>query len=148
MTSKWHPVKLTDSRRAQRRIINGVEFEVHFSPFELPDAVRGDYCSKRNRFVIQLRYPGPEERTVERRADDHVTFVVGRFSGRLYEIMVDVNALNAQAVSLRTVVSEQVDRALTADVPRSRDDRKGNLNVIREAVANSKPEIFEPLPMH
>ncbi|HRX86556.1 MAG TPA: hypothetical protein P5572_16155 [Phycisphaerae bacterium] len=148
MTRNWHPVKLADARRAQRRQIKGVDFEVHFSPFDLPDGVRGDYCPKRNRFVIEFHYPGLEERTTDREADEHITFVVGRNSGRLYEIVVDVRAMNAQAVSLRAIVSEQVDRALAGSVPQTRDVRTGNLSVIREAVANSRPEIFEPLPIH
>lgn len=80
----------------------GVEFNVHVSPYDLPDAVRGWFDRERKRFVIEFRYL-TDEHTQSRTADQHVTFHVGERSGRVYRIEADVNSLGVDKVQLRMV---------------------------------------------
>jgi hypothetical protein len=81
--------------------LRGVDVTIYFSPYDVPEAVRGDYDPSRKRFVVQFKYPGGEEEPdLEPQQREHALFRVGRRTGRLYEIEVDVDSLGAQTVGL------------------------------------------------
>lgn len=97
---------------------HGVEFHVFISPYDMPEAVRGDFDESKRRFVIEFKYIATEP-LEHQTPDDYVTFVVGENSRRLYRIEVDVEGMGADAVVLR--VSRAMDalerRLGTAHVP-------------------------------
>jgi len=80
-------------------MIKGVELDVSVSPYDVPTAVHGDFDEEENQFVITFDYIGTEERT-QRAGEEPVQMEIGRYSGRIYRIIVDVNALGAEAVGL------------------------------------------------
>ena len=80
--------------------IHGVHIDTFFSPYDMPEAVSGEYDGKRNRFVILFRYLGGAEKVRRMDIDEHVCLGIGAKSHRLHEIAVDVGGLRAQHVSL------------------------------------------------
>lgn len=89
---------------------SGVEVVVGLSPFDVPEAVRGYQNDALKRFIIEFRYLGESERQVPQQIDDHVSLRIGENSNRLYEIQVDVDALQAKTVSLTFVVNKAMQR--------------------------------------
>lgn len=116
---------------------NGVEFQLHMSPYDLPDAVRGGYSTDLKRFVIQFKYISAEP-TNEQVVDEHVTFRVGAHSRRLYSIEVDVDSMKADQVALRIVSA--VDQL--AHSRRSRDIPEDNYGVVKDVIREKSSQLF------
>ena len=89
----------------------GVHIEVHMSPYDIPDAVRGEYNKYTNRFVIEFRYIGEEPWRAQTIAE-HVVARIGKNSGRIYGLEVNVDALKASSVefALLPAITEGIDR--------------------------------------
>ncbi|MDZ4406180.1 hypothetical protein [Prosthecobacter sp.] len=91
-----------DSRLLDRKTtetIKAVKLEVSLSPYDIPQAYRGYYCTDRRRFVVEFKYI-TEEPTFEKRMEDHLVAVLGKKSGRLYALVIDVDGLGAETVKV------------------------------------------------
>lgn len=86
--------------------IHGVEIVVGLSPYDIPQKVRGYYDRHINRFVIEFKYLAGRERELVQQESDHISLVVGKESGCLYEIRVNVAELNADRVKLKMLLPE------------------------------------------
>jgi hypothetical protein len=143
---KLDPRKLNPARREQ---IRGVEVEVFLSPYDVPDAVRGDFDDEVRRFVIEFKYPTGGETLVSSDDDRHVRLFTGRHSGRVYRIEVDVEALEAKAVGLRVhgpKLIEEVDEAIDRAVRKpDHKVRPVNYAIVRDIIAERSGELFESL---
>ena len=110
----------------------GVELHVQISPYDIPQALRGHYNDEANRFEIEFQYL-TEEPLMEKIADQYVSFFVGKKSGRLYKIQMDVKAMKAQKVTLRlaptAMISQEISK-LNEHIPRRRD----NYNVVNDLI--------------
>lgn len=81
--------------------VNGVQFTVYASPSHLPHAIRGYHDDTTQHFIIDFSYDDPRsEDLIEGPRDEHVLLRMGKDSGRLYEIEVDVDGLHADALSV------------------------------------------------
>lgn len=78
----------------------GVVIEMSVSPYDVPHYVRGNFDQDKNVFVIDFKYID-DETVREVRFDPHVSAVVGRKSGRVYSLLIDVEALGAGSVALK-----------------------------------------------
>ena len=138
MMSQWIKV---DSRAVNTRHVesrNGIEIEVFVSPYDVPAAVRGSYADEIKKFAIDFRYlTEPEESIPEGGFDRHVQFFVGKGSKRLQRIVVDVDDLDANAVSLRIIKSIH---ALAAQ--RQSPLRDGNYEMASKVIEEKKQELF------
>jgi len=106
------------------------------SPYDIPQAVRGEFDEDRKRFVIEFRYISPEE-TASRQIDEHVILHVGENSGRLCGIEADVEAMNVNAVLLR------IDRAAEESInPRL----KPNYDVAKKIITEKARELWQRVP--
>jgi hypothetical protein len=76
----------------------GVQLQSSLSPYDIPEQLRGYYSEFLKRFVIEFRYM-TDESLVERKLSDHVTIKEGKNSGRLYDILVDVEAPNVHRIT-------------------------------------------------
>lgn len=127
----------------------GVIVHLFMSPHDVPEAVRGRYDSSRKRFVIDFRYIS-EEPTEERQRDEHLSLRIGRHSGRLHGIIIDVDALKAKSVSLHMHTQEVAHNAvrdamrnLIAHPPTKR--RAENYRVAAEVISSKRDRLFEAL---
>lgn len=121
---------------------SGVEVVVGLSPFDVPEAVRGYQDDILRRFIIEFRYLGESERRLPQQIDDHVSLRVGENSKRLYEIQVDVDALQAETVSLTFVVNEAMQR-LAKD--KSNPRKQAFYRMAKEVVRQKESEL---MPAH
>lgn len=97
---KWTQVNWEQLNQPRQEEIRDVEVTVYFSPYDMPEAVKGEYDDKTRRFLIQFRYLGGEEPIDYRDQDEHITLGIGRTTKRLHEIQVDVEKLKAHHVQL------------------------------------------------
>jgi hypothetical protein len=117
LTSKWIEVDPQAVNLPRTTKLDGVEVTVMMSPYDVPQALRGEYEEKNKRFVIEFRYLG-EEDTRDELYNEHVTLRLGKHSGRLYGIELDVDAMNASWVQLVTTALLDTESRLGQRRPR------------------------------
>lgn len=118
----------------------GVRFHVFLSPYDLPDAVRGELEPSSKRFIIEFRYV-TDEPTKTVIVDKHVSLLIGEASKRLRQITVDVIGLGTNEVALR------IDRAIDAlpQVIGSGRLPTANFSVARNVFHRKQPELLATL---
>ncbi|HAU36861.1 MAG TPA: hypothetical protein DCX07_04000 [Phycisphaerales bacterium] len=144
--SEWQ--RLDDLDMAEEiRDDKGVKIRLFLSPFDVPEAVRGYYDQKSQRFRIEFRYVSEEaERIVEYPREKYISLFVGKNSGRLLRIDVDVNSLKAPSVQIEMAVLEKVEDAIDELNRLVPDVRKhGNYDLAKKVIASNKDELFEEL---
>jgi hypothetical protein len=140
MSTEWTPLNLEELNEPQIATIRGVELSVLVSPYDVPAAVRGYYDRQLNRFVIEFRYIQEEPITEDWR-DSTMAVFVGKNSGRLYRIQLDVHKLKAQQVTLQFLI-QQMDRALEqlARNPQHRI-RAGNYQLAKRVISERGEQL-------
>ena len=146
--SEWIRVDPELSRRPLPQRTGGVEINLYLSPYDVPKFVRGFRVEKTGRFMIEFRYIS-EEPVRREEPDENVAFMVGKNSGRLYGIDVNVKKLGVDAVQLRMHIAQVVEKAFEKQLDRLRDahtaprmDRSANFEAAKEAFTQAKDEVF------
>jgi hypothetical protein len=101
MKAQWislKPEEIDSKEQAAGKAGKGVHLELSLSPYDIPERVRGYYNEELKRFVIEFRYIN-DEPLVERKLSDHVIVKEGKNSGRLYDVLVDVDAMNVDLIT-------------------------------------------------
>lgn len=127
----------------QEREIRGVKIDVYLSPYDVPEAVRGFYDESIPRFVIEFKYLGEESTRLQRHK--HLELRVGKNSGRLYRIDVDVQSLKAEAVSLNMHIPELLSKAIDSLAPAASDQRQDNYDLAKRVISERKEDLFREL---
>jgi hypothetical protein len=143
----WLPLNANTLAPPKHRTIRGVDITLVMSPYDIPDAVRGEYNKDSHRFIIEFRYMSDEpwERS---KYNDKVLLRIGRNSGRLYGIEVDTRAPFAERIDLRMNVAKTVKNALHEFSHQSgRPQRRENFEIAKDAIEENENEIFESLAM-
>jgi hypothetical protein len=129
----------------EKRNLQGVQVDVLVSPYDVPEAVRGYFCHQRQRFIIEFKYISSED-TVEKPQDQNVKIRVGRHSGRLYAIELDVKSLHANAVQLRLKIAEALRNVLTHLIQQPLSQmRTSNYRLAKDAVDKHEARILQPV---
>jgi len=109
-------------------------------------AVKGEYNKDSKRFVIEFQYPSERESVAEESLDHTVKMGVGKQSHRLYEISVDVHALEADSIGLKLTVpfiAKRLEEAIEKyKVPRWRE---GNYRLAGQVILDRQRELFAGL---
>lgn len=83
------------------RKIRGVDVTVYFGQDDMPIRIRGEYKRDRKKFVIAFEYDAPEEAMKKVPYEiNHVSLLIGQNSDRLFEVELDVDSMNVDAVRL------------------------------------------------
>lgn len=127
----------------QKREIRGVKIDVYLSPYDVPEAVRGFYDESIKRFVIEFKYLGEESKRLQR--NKHLELRVGKNSGRLYRIDVDVESLKAEAVSLNMHIPELLSKTIDRLEPATSDLRQDNYDLAKRVISERKEDLFREL---
>ena len=135
--SEWVRLDAEKLNTPQLQAIRGVNITVRMSPYDVPEAVRGYYDKVQRRFVIEFRYID-DEPLQKKQKGEHITLRIGRHSGRLYGIEVDIDAMKSQAVDLNQAIDS------LASLPRKRS-RHENYEIAKKAITEKKDEIFASL---
>lgn len=135
----WVRVRPDTKKAKQLKTIRGVQIEVQVSPYDIPEAVRGEYSKELSKFVIEFKYIGEEPFDLKGH-QQHVALRIGKNSGRLYGIEIDVDALKVSEVRVR--VTNAID-SLIRQPPIN--DRLNNYRLAGAAFAEASDRLFQPV---
>lgn len=145
--SRWLQVNPDIEEFTERRQTEGSKVKVEFlvSSYDIPGAVRGSYNKEKDRFVIEFKYIG-DEPTKAQPQDNYVTFVIGKNSGRLYGIEIDVKALRVEKVELRMKIKDEVKKTLNNLIQKPINRlRQDNYRLTQKALSEIEDELYSPL---
>lgn len=130
------------AKARQTRRQGGIEIAVTLSPYDIPDAVRGQFDEHLSKFVIDFNYI--EDEDWERHtSNEGIQLRVGKNSGRLYGIEVDVATLNAGQVALRLELPKLVGKAIEAELSATKlFSRKENYRLAKSVISNQREPLF------
>ena len=99
MMNRWTTIKTEEFSRSRKTADEGIKIEISLSPYDVPEAVKGSYCSEHRKFIISFKYL-TKESTKSRRIGDYILVKEGVGSNRLIEMEIDVTALNVEEIKL------------------------------------------------
>jgi hypothetical protein len=150
----WVEVDWEKLNQPRSEKINGIEVTVYFSPYDMPEEVKGEYRDTDQRFAIQFRYLGGEEPIDHRDADKYVRLGIGRETKRLHEILVDVTGLRADRVFLKMQpsvlgdeVADEVKKVITefAEASPPGAAPMGNYAAASEVLTQQREQVYSAL---
>ena len=113
------------------------------SPYDVPEALRGGYVRDKGHFEIEFKYISTEE-TYEKPEMENVSVRLGRNSGRLYAIQLNLRALQATSVELRIKIAEELKHVLTYLIEKPLNPlRSSNYSMAKEAIEMHEQEILQ-----
>ena len=138
----WIPINADSLQAEERQEIAGVEIVVGLSPYDIPSHFRAYYDPILKRFVIGFKYLSEDEERLTQTQNDHISLVVGKESGSLYEVQLKVDDLKAFSVSLRVGLPE-VDSTLhsLANKMHSRNKSR-HYEAVREVIKDNRAELL------
>lgn len=138
--SDWIPVDLADDTKAEKTFIRGVEVELFASPYDVPEAVRSRFDQDKNRFIIDFKYVGSEK--TKEFIFEHVTYVIGDVSSRLYGLEIDVRALKVDGVGISVALQQKGPQELAATI---RDQATGAIDLLlsKQPLKNFRQENYK-----
>lgn len=146
---KWHELSLDELETEINKPTSeeaGVKIHIFLSPFDIPEACRGYFDQKSERFTIEFRYLAEEdEKMVRPEGQTGITLYEGKNSGRVRRIEVDTEALNVSQVELKMSVFESVDNAIAFLESEGNDNRKAYYDVTRKIIKDNVEELSEEL---
>jgi hypothetical protein len=143
----WVPLNAKTLALPKHRTIRGVDITLVVSPYDIPDAVRGEYNKDLQRFIIEFRYMS-DEPWEHSKYNDNIVLRIGRNSGRLYGIEVDIHALPDQRIDLRMNVAKAVTNAINGLAHQSEMvRRREHYEIAKDAIQEKQNQIFESLTM-
>ena len=141
--NRWTKIETREFAQSRRAKDGGIKIEVSLSPYDIPEAVRGEYCPDRRKFVISFKYLTSED-TKSRRIGEHILAKEGVESERLIELEIDITALDVHQVELEVtpILKDFYDslpvpestNSLNCPIPRER--------VTGEIIERYRDEIF------
>ena len=141
--TNWVTLDQTELNLPHQETVKGVTVEVMLSPYDIPSHVRGDYDSEIDKFVIEFKYLGAEPTKYVRQSDS-LSLRVGKNSGRVYAIEIDVDHLKAEAVQLKMLAPQVAANAIDR-MPSAPEGRRGNIDVVKQVVGDHRRDLIEPL---
>lgn len=139
---KWIPVETESLHTNESVRVRGVEINVGLSPYEVPEGISGHYDKSIGRFVIRMKYLQDDEERISAPTEDHITLVVGKHSGCLYEIHVDVDEIGAKSVALKLCLP-RVNNEIRKLAKNHRFSKKRrHYDVVKEALGKAEEELL------
>jgi len=140
----WIPIDLDKVSTEPIRVPDDVHIELYLSPFAIPEAVRGRFDKKQGKFFIEFRYSSNEP-TLRERQNDDIALHVGKRSGRLYGIEVNVEHAQAKSVTLTTYIPKKISETIKRLANDRPDYRGDNFRVTNEVVDDRRDLLFRDL---
>ena len=144
MTEEWVEADVASKLPPRDEEFRGVHIRVFVSPYNIPEAVRGYGISEPKRFRVEFRYP-EQDRSYIPVKHGPLELHVGKSSGRLCKIDVDVAALNVDTVSLellQAAVASQLEALKQKQEFESQKARRDNLDAVRAALDTTGDRVF------
>ncbi|WP_342316122.1 hypothetical protein [Lysobacter sp. FW306-1B-D06B] len=128
-----------DKDYEERRDVRSVVIHVSASPYDIPHQVKGEFAPDSHRLVITFRYLA-DEPTHQVHLAKHAIAAVGKKSGRVYSIEIDVDSLNVEEVKLKL----QIDDAIS-NLAEIKHKRERNYDLARKVVGDYWSSISQML---
>ena len=143
--SNWIPVSPTDVDAQKKTLEGGVQFELHVSPYDMPQAVRGHFDPATKHFVITFKYITLEEKTNVVQAGNGINLHIGVKSNRLQSIEVDVEAFKALTSGGAVQrIADQVKDGINSALPQGEALRL-NAFATKKLLESKRSQIFSDL---
>ncbi len=138
---------LNDKPRTEH--IGGVRVNVYFSPYDIPEFVRGSFDKEKKRIVFEFQYDAPREETVLNEQSTGRFVRRGTVTGRLYGLELDVEE-STETINVNFLISKAKEtlRKAVKRGKRSKDRRRPNLTAVKEAFEQSAPDLEKSLSLH
>jgi hypothetical protein len=143
--AKWIRLDSDQLNPPTREKIRGVEVVVLLSAYDVPEAVGGDYDNELKKFVINFKYIVEDEPVTYKKAARHVTFRVGKNSGRLYGIEIDVDKIKEKSVNLSILVPNVVEAIGKLESNPRLVRRRGNYRLAKRVITENGLELLSAL---
>jgi hypothetical protein len=141
--SPWIPIDSAAFNVPHEEEVRGVRITVLCSPHDIPSDIRGFYEESIERFVIEFKYIADEP--LQSITDKPlVKVIVGKNSGRLFRIEVDVKSLDVREVQLQVRVPQIVQEAI-GKLRSKYLKRKANYDVAERILRDKKEQITDEL---
>lgn len=134
----WIPLDANDLDEKHKGTRGGVVFNYSLSPYDIPEAVRGNYCPDSKKFIIDFKFI-TEETLVERALTEHANAKVGVNSGRIYSISLDITAKGVQAANA------QIESTLNEAVVSLARDEALKMGINDQMLRSLKPRMIPHL---
>lgn len=147
-TIKWIEVDPANFNSNKRKDVDGVKVTIGLSPHDLPEAVGGCYDDQIDRFVIELKYLGSEEEVVPI-SHENVTLQVGKKSGRIRQIHINVKALQADAIDiqLESAIPDGIKKAIFRYASKSKTSQSGHFRAARDVIMENRERLLADLQL-
>jgi hypothetical protein len=138
----WITLSPRELNRVDRERVHGIEISIGTSPDDLPDAARGFYSQEHDCFVVEFRYLGEsaEKRIAEPEASGEIELMVGKNSGRLYQIRLNNKAIKPPGILLKMLIPK-VGGAIQS-LEAARPNRIRNYEVARKVIEENGSRLF------
>lgn len=120
---EWIKVDATSLPADDVEVAEGVEIRVGLSPYDIPEAVRGNVDPNTGTFTIELKYLSERHEPTEMtRLDDSVSFETGVLSQSLHKIHVNLMSIGCENVTVKLVskLQKRLSRYNTDLFPKKR----------------------------
>lgn len=89
MKASWIEVSQKEVNKPQSSRVQGVRVQLMISPLDVPNATRARVDDETSNFVVEFRYLSGSEPKVTVPQHDGVSFVLGKNSRKIYQIVLD-----------------------------------------------------------
>ncbi|WP_036312298.1 hypothetical protein [Methylophaga thiooxydans] len=89
MKASWIEVSQNEVNKPQSSRVQGVRVQLMISPLDVPNATRTRVDENTSDFIVEFRYLSGVEPKVTVPQDDGVSFVLGKNSRKIYQIIID-----------------------------------------------------------
>lgn len=121
------------NRRHHHKVDDGVEVVWSTSPYDIPEAMRSSYDREKRRLTIEFRYMS-EESTRREQHGPYLSLGVGKNSGRIYTIEIDMHAVLDEWVKLSI-------KAISERAKQRSEFHRSNYEVTKRLLREHAPEL-------
>jgi hypothetical protein len=89
MKASWIEVSQEEVNKPKSSRVQGVRVQLMISPLDVPNASRARVDDETSDFIVEFRYLSGSEPKVVMPQHDGVSFMLGKNSGKIYQIILD-----------------------------------------------------------
>jgi hypothetical protein len=132
--AEWIQVDPSALNKPKQERVDGVEVTVMASPYDVPDAYKSYYDEDLKRHVVEFRYLG-EEPLRRQNYGPYITLRLGKRSGRIYGLEIDVHRNSKPWVNLGVKAIEERER----EMPKTQ--KSLNYAITRRLLRDNAPKL-------
>jgi hypothetical protein len=141
MKASWIEVSQKEVNKPQSSKVQGVTVQLMLSPLDVPNATRARVDDETSDFIVEFKYLSGSEPMITLPQGDGVSFVLGKNSRKIYQIVLDHDHFKSQkcdqidltiGLQLAETEVEQFE-----NVTQKKKLRAGNITAIKNLLTGS-----------